>query len=248
MIQVTAQQNSGNSIIVSQDSSRNSPATLFQGIDYITNGLKAWYKFDEGSGATIIDSTGNGHDGTSFNSPAYVTGKVGPYALSYNGTNNYSSITNASDFQINVGESFTITGWAKFTSIATFNMIFSKGNTSGPGAFEYAVLAQTSTFGILLSTNGLTWGKQIFSDTVTTGQWYFFAAGFDYTNQITFFQMNNGTTSTVSTTNVFLGTNDINIARNRDPIQFSPPIVDDIRFYKRVLTPTELTLIYNIQG
>ena len=52
----------------------------------ITTGLDAWYKFDEGSGTSAIDSTGHGHTLTAVGSPSYISGKVGTYAISLNGT------------------------------------------------------------------------------------------------------------------------------------------------------------------
>ncbi|HEY1712581.1 MAG TPA: hypothetical protein VGG07_06740, partial [Solirubrobacteraceae bacterium] len=50
-----------------------------------TPGLVAAFGFDEGSGTTLTDATGNGHNGT-ITSPAWSTaGKYGK-ALQFNGT------------------------------------------------------------------------------------------------------------------------------------------------------------------
>ena len=53
----------------------------------IVSGLVGWWKFDEGSGTSAYDSSGSGNTGTLGNSPTWGGGKIGPYALSFNGAN-----------------------------------------------------------------------------------------------------------------------------------------------------------------
>lgn len=43
----------------------------------IISGLVAYWKMDDGSGTTVKDSSGNGHDGTFVGSPIWVAGKYG---------------------------------------------------------------------------------------------------------------------------------------------------------------------------
>ena len=55
-------------------------------------GPKAYYSFDEGSGTTLRDISGNGYDSTSFTgSPTWTTGKFGK-ALYFNGTSDAVSL------------------------------------------------------------------------------------------------------------------------------------------------------------
>ncbi|MFA5099080.1 MAG: LamG-like jellyroll fold domain-containing protein [Candidatus Paceibacterota bacterium] len=49
------------------------------------SGLIGYWKFDELSGSTAIDSSGNGNNGTLFSSPTRTTGKISK-ALSFNGS------------------------------------------------------------------------------------------------------------------------------------------------------------------
>ncbi len=55
----------------------------------------AYYKFDEGSGETAYDSSGNGNDGTLYNmgESDWVDGPSGT-ALNFDGINNYVEVTN----------------------------------------------------------------------------------------------------------------------------------------------------------
>jgi hypothetical protein len=59
--------------------------------EYVTGGssgvpTSGHWKFDEGGGTSALDSSGNGNTGTLIGGPTYVPGRVGPYALAFNGT------------------------------------------------------------------------------------------------------------------------------------------------------------------
>jgi len=74
------------------------PVSGYWGV-ILTTGLVGHWEFEEGSGQTAIDSTGNGNDGTlgsaagaDSSDPIWVSGKVGSNALSFDGDNDYVSI------------------------------------------------------------------------------------------------------------------------------------------------------------
>lgn len=78
--------------------------------DKSTQGLVAFWSFDEGSGQKLVDKTGHGHDGTLVKDPKWVEGKFGG-ALSFDGSQ-YVQIAIPGDFIL--GESnFTLSVWAK---------------------------------------------------------------------------------------------------------------------------------------
>jgi PKD repeat protein len=69
-----------------------------------------WYKFDEGSGTTAQDSSGNGFHGSIKGSVKYVDGKIGK-ALSYNGTS--GSYVTRSDSNALHSAGLTVMAWIK---------------------------------------------------------------------------------------------------------------------------------------
>ena len=74
--------------------------------------MAAFWKFDEGSGTTISDSSGNGNSGTLGSgaaSPAWVPGKIGS-ALSFDGSDDYASIPDSQSLNI-TGNQFSISAW-----------------------------------------------------------------------------------------------------------------------------------------
>jgi hypothetical protein len=66
--------------------------------------LVGHWKFDEGTGTTAFDSSGNGNDGTLINGPIWTTGVIGQ-ALEFDGTDDY----------VDVGTGPAITGAAQRT-------------------------------------------------------------------------------------------------------------------------------------
>jgi len=59
-------------------------------------GLIGWWRFDEGSGSTASDASGNGHDGTLLGDPQWVAGRIGG-ALEFNGTDSMIDIPYSSE-------------------------------------------------------------------------------------------------------------------------------------------------------
>src|SRR5882757_5120754 len=61
--------------------------------------------FNEGTGTTTADGSGNGHTGTLVNSPVWGPGKYGQ-GLTFNGTNNYVNIADHTDFTLDPAQSY----------------------------------------------------------------------------------------------------------------------------------------------
>ncbi len=55
----------------------------------INSGLVCWYKFEEGAGSTIYDSTYSQNTGTLINTPIWTGGQVGTWAISQSGGVSY---------------------------------------------------------------------------------------------------------------------------------------------------------------
>ena len=79
----------------------------------LSEGLLAYWPFDEGSGTVAHDMTGNGYDGTLVNGPTWTTdSKVGPGAILCNGIDGRVAI---SSFDAAGGSGITLACWF-FTS------------------------------------------------------------------------------------------------------------------------------------
>ena len=107
------------------------------------SGIVGLWHFDEGSGTTASDSSGNGNDGTLLptgSGPTWVSGKFGR-ALSFDGTDDYVSVPDSLSLDIGTSD-FTIEAWIKLgTTADDYYGIYDKGKgrTSGEGRYSLFV-------------------------------------------------------------------------------------------------------------
>ncbi len=97
--------------------------------------LVAHWKFDEGSGAVVHDTSGNGNDGTFMGDPIWAAGKTGG-ALEFNGSTDYVEVPFSESLKvINQGD-FTVAAWFRLDEIPTeYKVVLQQGDDTagGPG-------------------------------------------------------------------------------------------------------------------
>ena|ERR1035437_4232411 len=99
----------------------------------ITTGLVGWWKLDDGSGTTAIDSSGNGYSGTLIGNtllPVWTTGQIGG-ALRF-GDTAMTGVTLGTQVNSYLSDSntFTISAW--FNTSSTTNQVIIGSDTGGP--------------------------------------------------------------------------------------------------------------------
>ena len=91
-----------------------------------TAGLVAAYGFDEGSGTTVADASGNGNTGTISNATWAASGKYGK-ALQFNGTNALVTIPDAASLHLSTA--MTLEAWVNPSTVtAAWRDVIYKGN------------------------------------------------------------------------------------------------------------------------
>ncbi|MFH1430970.1 MAG: hypothetical protein ABIG37_00690, partial [Nanoarchaeota archaeon] len=92
---------------------------LNSGFANADNNLVAYYNFDEGTGTTASDSSGNGNTGTLVNNPIWVNGVKGK-ALKFDGVDDKVILDDGSEWDLGAYyTNFTISNWVKFDSFPT---------------------------------------------------------------------------------------------------------------------------------
>jgi fibronectin type 3 domain-containing protein len=76
-------------------------------------GPTGWWKLDEGTGTTTADSSGGAHPGTLVGTPAWTTGRVGPYAITFNGTTQSVSVSGSGTLANLYVAGMTVAAWIK---------------------------------------------------------------------------------------------------------------------------------------
>ena len=111
-------------------------------------GLVAAYGFDEGSGGTVADSSGNALTGTIGNATWAATGKYGQ-ALSFNGTNARVTVNDPGQLMLTTG--MTLEAWVNPTTVSSkWRDVIYKGNDNyylSATSFGSGVMAGGGTFG-----------------------------------------------------------------------------------------------------
>ncbi len=107
--------------------------------------LVAHWKFDEGSGSVVHDTSGNGNDGTFVGDPQWTAGKIGG-ALEFNGSSDYIEIPFSESMRvINQGD-FTIAAWFQLDEIPTeYKVVFQQGDDAGGGPGRTWLFVHPST-------------------------------------------------------------------------------------------------------
>lgn len=207
---------------------------------YNPSGLIGYWKFDEGNGTTVKDSSGYGGDGT-WNGTLgaqWATGKVGGSGM-YNGSNNYVT-TNLT--AINTTTTYAI--WIKSSNPSAayqglignsdanpgYNMLYDNyavqrvswwNNGGVPGLTSSLAITDTNWHHIVATRSGSSgsWLMKIYIDG----------------------RFNASSTDTQNPTAV--GT--IIIGKMRGDYGFFPGQLDDVRVYNRELTAAEVAALYN---
>lgn len=194
--------------------------------------------------ATATDISGSGNNGTLVNMTNTSNGIAGK-------TGRALTFTRASSQAVNLGNitaygpssNFTIVAWIKASDLSTFQCIFCK-DIKGDGASQFRFTAETT--GKLKyaagteSINGNT--------TLSTGVWYHAViTRSSATGLLTMYLngVNNGTTTigatpSVNAANVYIGSRQ----QSGSPVDMFDGAIDDVRFYDRALTSSEVLNLY----
>lgn len=144
-------------------------------INLVSAALVAHWPFEEGSGTTTADTSGNGNTGTLANmdNSNWVAGKVGNYALSYDGIN--ESVNVGNDPSLHPVSAITVEAWVKRDATGTPDVILSPSTNSGSDWF-LDVTSEKARFGVKV---GGTFYFPSGTTTISAGSWYHIAGTYD---------------------------------------------------------------------
>jgi hypothetical protein len=170
--------------------------------------------------------------------PASATPTAYDQAATFNGTNQYLSITSNSSLQV-AGTSFTFAGWVNIPTGTSASEIIGKW----ANVYEYLIYWTGTQIGFYASNPSYS-----VAITIPTNQWIYVVAWYDLSLQTMNIQYNNGSVASSSNTIGFLSsTTALSIAHNLDIT--SPTYLNCSQagwgFWKRVLTSNERTALYN---
>jgi alpha-L-arabinofuranosidase len=103
----------------------------------------AHWTFDEGTGTTAADSSGNGHTATLGAGVSWAPGNVGLHAIGVTGTS--TGVITATGPVVNTAGSFTASAWVNLASLSGYQTVVSIAGTTVAGFF-LQLRGDTGTF------------------------------------------------------------------------------------------------------
>jgi hypothetical protein len=207
----------------------------------LASGLVAFYDFDETSGTSAADSSGNGHTATLVGGATFAAG-LENNAVTLSGSGQYVSLPTgiANDLS-----SFSITAWVKLTTSPMWNRVFDFGTGTNDYMFLTSNSGTTTRFSI---TTGSSAGEeQTNAPALPTGTWEHVAvtlAGATCSLYVQGAQAGQSTNVTLTpsslgnTTQNWLGRSEY----AADP--YLQGQLDNVRIYSRALTAAEVQQLY----
>lgn len=197
-------------------------------------GPVAAYAFDEGTGATTADATGQAHTGTLAGATWAPAGKYGA-ALAFNGVNSLVTVADAADLDLTTG--MTLEAWIWPATVSNWQSAILKEQ---PGGLVYALYANEAVPhpSVTLSVGGLdrnTPGAAPLALTV----WTHLAATYDglaaklYVNGVL-------VATTPVTGAIAASTGALRIGGNAVWGEYVNGVMDEVRIYNRALSAAEI--------
>jgi outer membrane protein assembly factor BamB len=198
-----------------------------------TSGLVAAYGFNEGSGTSVADASGNGNTGTITGATWASAGKYGK-ALQFNGTNALVTVPNAASLQLSSG--MTLEAWVNPSTVnANWRDVIYKGN-------DNYYLEATSTNASKPDAGMIAGGS--YADAVGTAKltastWSYLTETYDGSTLKLYV---NGTlvASTAHTGAIASSTNPLQIGGDSLYGQNFAGLIDEVRLYNVALTAAQI--------
>jgi hypothetical protein len=208
----------------------------------LLRGLLAYWKFDNASGTSVTDATGNGHTGTWAGTlgSQWGTGIINGDGV-FNGTNNFIGL--GSTLQASMTAAFTVAGWINPTSATgVYDLI----GTGAPGSspfkgFRCLTNAKEIEFQV---GNGAT-SASSFSAASLSAAWHHWACTYDGKTAFSYVDAVRSTGATL-TGPMVASTNAMQIGDTTGSLHPAAGGMDEMGAWSRALGPGEILALRNL--
>ncbi len=211
----------------------------------------AEWNFEEGSGTSLKDTSGNNNTATINSGGSFVPGKNGK-ALRLNGS---ADVSAADSTSLNIGPNdFTLQGWVKGKNIEAGDCIFCKTNGGGASTtygFHFSAFSASLYPTLHFATSATSHAQVQGQQTLSNNRWYHVAVVVDRDNTTNTKMYVDGKPVTTTVTNLASHTGSIT---NTVPLAIGSESdggfnwdgdLDQLRMYNYARSPAEIAWDYN---
>jgi PKD repeat protein len=208
--------------------------TASPAVTLTVGGLVAAYGFDEGSGTTTADASGNGNNGTVSNATWTTAGHYSD-GLVFGGTNALVTVNDSASLDLTSG--ITLEAWVYPTAVDGWRSVIFKPN--GSSGLCYVLQGSSGQYGSVPSFGlSIAPANVLASTSLATNTWSHLAATYDGATMRLYV---NGTevANQAQTGAVAASSDPLTIGGNSSGNNFAGTI-DEVRIYSRALSPSEI--------
>lgn len=206
-------------------------------------GATGYYQLDEGSGQTVGNLLGNTDNGYTEGDASWAgNGKVGSNSLSFDGTSGTMAVIPSA--VIDTGQSYTVAAWVKLNTVSGNNQTFAGLVGSNVSPFYLQLSGGKFTFVTRTADSDSSSAPAVTAtSSATTGTWYHVLGMYDSSAQTISLYVNGVLQGSTSFTSPWTARGATLIGAgtyNRGPVDFTNGQIDDVHFYNRTLTSSEI--------
>lgn len=216
----------------------------------LSDSLISYWPLDEASGSALDAHGSNDLAESASDTIDSAAGHVGGARDFELADTEYFSIADNAD--LSTGDiDFTIAAWVNLESLGTRTIVskFSTGASSREYTLQEVGTGASARLRFSVDSNGTAIDTAVNADTfgaVSTATWYFVVAWHDSVNNVIGISVNDISDTAAHSAGVFDGTAAFAIgARVNADGDYFDGIIDEVGFWKRVLTSAEITELYN---
>ncbi len=194
----------------------------------------AAYSFEDGTGATVTDTTGRGHTGTIREATWTTSGRTGK-GLAFDGVNDWVTIDDVADLRLTTA--MTIEAWVNPSSVSNWRTVIMK-ERAGELAYALYSSGQNRPSAYLLG------GSATSPSAITVNTWTHLAATYDATTIRLY--VNGVQRATAARTNALAASaGALRLGGNSIWGEWFAGRLDDVRIYDKALTAAQVTADMN---
>ncbi len=212
-----------------------------------------WWQFNEGSGTTTADSSGNGHTGTLGVGATWAAPGVGAHSIATNGT--AAGNVTVSGPVVNTSASYTVSAWVNLTSTGGGNQTFVgiNGLASPTGTtisgFYLQYQGGSNNFAFTLRASDATGSaitQAVSSTLANAGTWYHLVGVYNLAAQTIALYVNGALQATTAFTTPWQATGNTTIGQGMyggGAVDFVSGKIDDVALYSAALSAAQVAVL-----